>query len=113
MPDKKLILFGDGPEMEKRPKIQTSSASASSRPRSCATTSARAKAFIVPAEEDFGIVPVEAQLRHARHRLRTRRRAETVISPEPAAARGVTQPGTLQNSVPASGLRRFEAMSAP
>lgn len=63
MPDKKLVVIGEGPEFE--------------RARSCATPNVRllgyqptdvlvdhmrrAKAFIFAAEEDFGITPVEAQ----------------------------------------------------
>jgi glycosyltransferase involved in cell wall biosynthesis len=63
MPDKKLVLIGDGPEMEK---IKSKAGS------NCVFTGflppdqvygylSRARAFIFPSEEDFGIVPVEAQ----------------------------------------------------
>lgn len=63
MPDKKLVVIGEGPEFE--------------RARSCATPNVRllgyqptdvlvdhmrrARAFVFAAEEDFGITPVEAQ----------------------------------------------------
>ncbi|MGV0960719.1 MAG: glycosyltransferase family 4 protein [Limnohabitans sp.] len=63
MPDKKLVLIGDGPEMEK---IKSKAGP------NCVLTGflppeqvygylSRARAFIFPSEEDFGIVPVEAQ----------------------------------------------------
>lgn len=63
MPDKQLILIGDGPEMEK--------IKAKAGPN-CTFTGflppdkvrdhlSKARAFIFPSEEDFGIVPVEAQ----------------------------------------------------
>lgn len=63
MPGKKLVLIGDGPEMEK---IKSKAGP------NCVFTGflppdevyaylSRARAFIFPSEEDFGIVPVEAQ----------------------------------------------------
>ncbi len=65
MPDKKLVIIGDGPEM---PKVQEAA-----KGRSNITIMGyqetdvlrdhmqRARAFVFAAEEDFGIVPVEAQ----------------------------------------------------
>lgn len=62
MPDKKLILLGDGPEMEK---IKSKAGSnvqflGFQPPAVVRQYLAKAKAFIFPSEEDFGIVPVEA-----------------------------------------------------
>jgi glycosyltransferase involved in cell wall biosynthesis len=65
MPDKELVLIGDGPEMEK---IKSRAAGAPNirflgfqPPNVMRDYLSRAKAFIFPSEEDFGIVPVEAQ----------------------------------------------------
>lgn len=63
MPDKKLIVIGDGPDMSK---IQGKSAKNieilgyQSR-ETLVKYMQRAKAFVFAAEEDFGIVPIEAQ----------------------------------------------------
>ncbi len=63
MPDKKLIVVGDGPEMAKLktkagPNIEFPGFQP---PENVAEYLGNAKAFIFPSEEDFGIVPVEAQ----------------------------------------------------
>jgi glycosyltransferase involved in cell wall biosynthesis len=63
MPDKKLIIIGDGPEMNKvrakaRPNVELLGYRDHATLRSHLQ---RAKAFVFVAEEDFGIVPVEAQ----------------------------------------------------
>lgn len=63
MPEKKLILIGDGPEMAK---IRDNAGSncfftGFLPPDQIKNYFAKAKAFIFPSEEDFGIVPVEAQ----------------------------------------------------
>lgn len=63
MPDKKLIVIGDGPEMKKI------KASAASNVKIMGYQSfsvlrehmQKARAFVFAAEEDFGIIPVEAQ----------------------------------------------------
>jgi len=63
MPDKKLVVIGDGPDMDK---IKSKSA-ANVELLGYQSFSvlkdkmANAKAFVFAAEEDFGIVPVEAQ----------------------------------------------------
>lgn len=62
MPDKKLILLGDGPEMEKirgkaGPNVQFLGFQPAATVRQYL---AKARGFIFPSEEDFGIVPVEA-----------------------------------------------------
>ena len=63
MPDKKLYILGDGPEMEK---IKSKAGPNTIFPGFLPAAEvnkylSKAKAFIFPSEEDFGIVPVEAQ----------------------------------------------------
>ena len=63
MPDKTLIILGDGPEMgvireKSGPNVQCIGFQP---PEVVREHLGRAKAFIFPSEEDFGIVPVEAQ----------------------------------------------------
>lgn len=63
MPDKELIVIGDGPEMDKiKSKAGNNIVLMGYQPFSVLRDKmAKAKAFIFAAEEDFGIVPVEAQ----------------------------------------------------
>jgi glycosyltransferase involved in cell wall biosynthesis len=63
MPDKKLFILGDGPEMSK---IKSKSGenvvfTGFLPPEQVRHYLSKAKAFIFPSEEDFGIIPVEAQ----------------------------------------------------
>ena len=65
MPEKKLVIIGDGPEMER---VKAATAGKSNIHLMGFQETAvlrdhmqRAKAFIFAAEEDFGIIPVEAQ----------------------------------------------------
>lgn len=63
MPDKKLIVIGTGPDFEKikekaGPNVQMMGYQSNEVLRK---TMQKAKAFVFAAEEDFGIVPVEAQ----------------------------------------------------
>jgi len=63
MPDKRLVVIGDGPDMEKirtkaTPNIQLLGYQAFEVLRDHMQ---RARAFVFAAEEDFGITPVEAQ----------------------------------------------------
>ncbi|APZ42832.1 glycosyltransferase family 4 protein [Acidihalobacter ferrooxydans] len=65
MPDKRLLVVGDGPERSKiehlaagRPNIEMRGHVPSEE---LAGLMARARAFVFAAEEDFGIAPVEAQ----------------------------------------------------
>lgn len=63
MPDKKLVVIGDGPEMEKikskaTPNIDILGYQSNS---TLVEYMSKAKAFVFAAEEDFGITPVEAQ----------------------------------------------------
>ena len=63
MPDKKLVVIGDGPEYLKIKKLATKNIELLGfQPFSVLKKyMQQAKAFVFAAEEDFGIVPVEAQ----------------------------------------------------
>lgn len=63
MPDKKLIVIGDGPDMEKiKAKASSNVILMGYQPFDVLKeTMQKAKAFVFAAEEDFGITPVEAQ----------------------------------------------------
>ncbi|MFZ2413095.1 MAG: glycosyltransferase [Candidatus Cryosericum sp.] len=63
MPDRRLIVIGDGPEMRKIRRSATSNVTMLGYQESDALKDymQRARAFVFAAEEDFGIVPVEAQ----------------------------------------------------
>ena len=63
MPDKRLLVIGDGPEMRNCQKLATPNVELLGYQSDQALRAivARAKAFVFAAEEDFGISPVEAQ----------------------------------------------------
>lgn len=63
MPDKRLVVIGDGPEMNKiRAKSAANVHLMGYQPKEVLRDHMqRAKAFVFAAEEDFGIAPVEAQ----------------------------------------------------
>ena len=63
MPDKKLVVVGDGPEMPLIRRIATPNVQILGYLDDVALRAkmSRAKAFVFAAEEDFGIMPVEAQ----------------------------------------------------
>ena len=63
MPDKKLVVIGDGPALKPLKKLASSNIEflGFQDNQALASTMQRAKALIYAAEEDFGIVPVEAQ----------------------------------------------------
>jgi glycosyltransferase involved in cell wall biosynthesis len=63
MPDKKLVVIGIGPDMKKIKKLKTPNIEILGyQPfQVLKNYMERAKAFVFAAEEDFGIVPVEAQ----------------------------------------------------
>jgi glycosyltransferase involved in cell wall biosynthesis len=117
MPEKKLILVGDGPEMDNiRKKCGPNVECIGFQPPEVMRDHlSRAKAFIFPSEEDFGIVPVEAQACGTPVIAFARGGAlETVVSPEAAAARGVSPTGLFFEEQSAASLadavRRFESM---
>ena len=63
MPEKKLTVFGDGPDWEKVRRVATPNVTLLGRqPREVLRAELRrARAFVFAADEDFGIAPVEAQ----------------------------------------------------
>ncbi|RRB04071.1 glycosyltransferase family 4 protein [Larkinella rosea] len=63
MPDKRLVVVGDGPDYEKIKRLATPNIELVGYQSDDALASymQKAKAFIFAAEEDFGITPVEAQ----------------------------------------------------
>ncbi len=63
LPDKKLIVIGDGPELKLLKRIASSNITLMGFQEDAVVEDMlkRAKAFVYAAEEDFGIVPVEAQ----------------------------------------------------
>lgn len=65
MPDKKLVIIGDGPEFEKTKEAAKNCSNITLlgyQPNAVLKDHMqRAKAFVFAAEEDFGIMPVEAQ----------------------------------------------------
>lgn len=63
MPDKKLLVIGDGPDFEKiKAKAASNVVLMGYQPfEVLRDTMQRARAFVFAAEEDFGIAPVEAQ----------------------------------------------------
>ncbi len=63
MPDKKLLVIGDGPDMTSIKKIATANIEllGAVQDEEMRSLLAQAKAFVFAADEDFGITPVEAQ----------------------------------------------------
>ena len=63
MPNKKLILVGDGPDMNYLQSMSSDNIEfvGFQNPESVKNYISRARALIFPSEEDFGIVPLEAQ----------------------------------------------------
>jgi len=63
MPDKQLVVIGDGPDFEKIKKLTSSNIQLLGHQpfNELKDKMQKARAFVYAAEEDFGIVPVEAQ----------------------------------------------------
>ncbi len=63
MPDKKLVVIGTGPEMEKARELATPNVTLMGYQSFAVLLHhmQRARAFVFAAEEDFGIAPIEAQ----------------------------------------------------
>ena len=62
MPDKKLVVLGDGPELDKLKSIATSNVAflGYQSQDNLVRCLQKAKAFVFAAQEDFGIAPIEA-----------------------------------------------------
>lgn len=63
MPEKKLLVIGDGPELDNLKKMSGTNIEFLGRRQDCEVADhlSRAKALVFAANEDFGITPVEAQ----------------------------------------------------
>lgn len=78
MPDKRLVVIGTGPEMERVREVAGANVNLMGYQSDEVLRQymQRARAFVFAAEEDFGIAPIESPgLRHTSDRLRPRRRA--------------------------------------
>ena len=116
MPDRKLVIIGDGPEL---PLVRRIAASAGNIQVLGYQGDAvlrdhmrRAKAFVFAAEEDFGIMPVEAQACGTPVIAFGRGGAlETVNGPESDRPTGLFFDRQSEDSIVAA-VRRFEAEAA-
>ena len=63
LPDRKLLILGDGPEMQRLKKIAPKNVELLGfvKQEQCKILLSKARAFLFMAKEDFGISPVEAQ----------------------------------------------------
>lgn len=110
MPDKRLVVIGDGPEFERIKAIATGNVSMVGFQcrDSLVSYMQRARAFVFAAEEDFGIAPVEAQacgtpvIAYGKGGV-----TETVVAGETGVFFSEQTTQSLQN-----GVREFEALGA-
>lgn len=116
MPDKKLVVIGDGPDMPKLRALATPNVTLLGyQPfEELKRHMQQAKAFVFAAEEDFGITPVEAQacgtpvIAYGKGGS-----LETVIdSPDPRQATGLWFAEQTVESLMAA-VRRFESLPVP
>lgn len=116
MPDKKLVVIGDGPDMPKLRALATPNVTLLGyQPfAELKRHMQQAKAFVFAAEEDFGITPVEAQacgtpvIAYGKGGSR-----ETVVdSTDPAQATGLWFPEQTVESLMAA-VQRFESLPVP
>jgi glycosyltransferase involved in cell wall biosynthesis len=112
MPDRRLIVIGDGPEFEKvKARATPNITLLGYQPNDVLVAyMQRAKAFVFAAEEDFGIAPVEAQACGTPVIAFGKGGAlETVIdSPDPARRTGVFFRRQQTDDI-VDAVRRFEA----
>ncbi len=114
MPQRRLIVIGDGPEMERIRKVAGRNVTLMGfQPNAVLRDHLqRARAFVFAAEEDFGILPVEAQACGTPVIAYGKGGAlETVIGPDDAWARAPTGLFFDAQTVPAviDAVERFEA----
>lgn len=114
MPDKKLLVIGDGPDM---PKLKAAAGSNVTllgyQPFDVLKDHMqRARAFVFAAEEDFGIIPVEAQACGTPVIAFGKGGAlETVVdSPDPLQATGIWFDQQTPEAI-IEAVRRFETLS--
>lgn len=110
MPDKKLVVVGDGPELALVRRIATSNIEVLGYLEDDALRDRmrRAKAFVFAAEEDFGILPVEAQACGAPVIAFGRGGAlETVVGPDGERPTGLFFDAQTEESL-VDAVRRFE-----
>lgn len=116
MPDKKLVVIGDGPEMPKLRALATPNVTLLGyQPFSeLKRQMQQAKAFVFAAEEDFGITPVEAQacgtpvIAYGKGGS-----LETVVdSIDPTSATGIWFAEQTADSI-IGAVERFEALTTP
>ncbi len=116
MPDKKLVVIGDGPDMSKLRSMATPNVSLLGYQPfdELKRHMQQAKAFVFAAEEDFGITPVEAQacgtpvIAYGKGGS-----LETVIdNPDPGRATGLWFPDQTVESL-VTAVLRFESLSVP
>lgn len=116
MPDKKLMLIGDGPDMPKLRALATPNVTLLGYQsfEALKRYMQQARAFVFAAEEDFGITPVEAQacgtpvIAYGKGGSR-----ETVVdSPDPTKATGIWFAEQSVDSL-VSAIERFESLPSP
>ncbi|MCI4679827.1 glycosyltransferase family 4 protein [Rhodoblastus acidophilus] len=114
MPDKKLVVIGDGPELPLVRRIATSNIEVLGYLDDAGLRDymRRAKAFVFAAEEDFGIMPVEAQACGAPVIAFGRGGAlETIVGPEGVRPTGLFFDCQSEEAIIAA-VRRFDAEAA-
>ncbi len=112
-PDKKLVIIGDGPELPLVSRIATPNIEVLGYLGDAPLRDymRRAKAFVFAAEEDFGIMPVEAQACGAPVIAFGRGGAlETVVGPQAARPTGLFFDSQSEEAIIAA-VERFEAES--
>jgi glycosyltransferase involved in cell wall biosynthesis len=116
MPDKKLVVIGDGPEMPKLRALVAPNVTLLGYQsfEALKRYMQQARAFVFAAEEDFGITPVEAQacgtpvIAYGKGGSR-----ETVVdSPDPTKATGIWFAEQSVDSL-VSAIERFESLPSP
>lgn len=115
MPDKKLVVIGDGPEMARIKKLATPNVVLLGyQPfETVREHMQRARAFVFAAQEDFGIAPVEAQACGTPVIAYGRGGAtESVQGPQAARPTGVFFPEQTVASL-CEAVERFEALPQP